>query len=148
MDRGTNENTGSKSKGGHQKLYLGPPYKTNMSSPGPGLRLERLKARGTSIRQPVVEKICVVRGPGRSNEENYFLPRVAYRELLLTSLPRVITNFFEVMAAGKGKRAIKILTSDQQQALQGLAGTSFITRGQGAMAQPNKVDFDVDFARR
>jgi hypothetical protein len=25
-------------------LHLGPPYKTNMSSPGPGLRLERPKA--------------------------------------------------------------------------------------------------------
>jgi hypothetical protein len=52
------------------------------------------------------------------------------------------------LATGKAKRAAKILTSNQQQALQGLAGTSFITRGQGAMAQPNKVDFDVDFARR
>jgi hypothetical protein len=44
-----------------------------------------------------------------------------YRELL-TSLR---------LAAGKGKRAVKILTSDQQQTLQGLAGTSFVTRGQG-----------------
>jgi hypothetical protein len=35
------------------------------------------------------------------------------------------------LAAGKGKRAAKILTSDQQQTLQGLAGTSFVTRGQG-----------------
>jgi hypothetical protein len=34
-----------------------------MSSPGPGLRPERPNARGTFIRQPVVEKICVVRGP-------------------------------------------------------------------------------------
>jgi hypothetical protein len=34
-------------------------------------------------------------------------------------------------AAGKEKRAVKILTSDQQQTLQGLAGTSFVTRGQG-----------------
>jgi hypothetical protein len=44
-----------------------------------------------------------------------------YRELL-TSLR---------LAAGKGKRAVKILTSDQQQTLQELAGTSFVTRGQG-----------------
>jgi hypothetical protein len=33
----------------------------DMSSPGPGLWLERPKAHGTSIRKPVVEKICVVR---------------------------------------------------------------------------------------
>jgi hypothetical protein len=45
VDRGTNETPGSESKGGRQKLHLGPPYKTNMSSPGPGLRLERPKAR-------------------------------------------------------------------------------------------------------
>jgi hypothetical protein len=55
-----------------------------MSSPGPGLWLERPKARGTFIRKPVVEKICV---PGssltrRSNEEKCFSPRVI--------------NFFEV----------------------------------------------------
>jgi hypothetical protein len=61
MDRGTNETPGSESKGGRQKLRLGPLYKTNMSSPGPGLWLERPKARGASIRKPVVEKICVVR---------------------------------------------------------------------------------------
>jgi hypothetical protein len=41
---------------------------------------------------------------------------------LLTSL-RVVT--------GKERRAAKILTSDQQQTLQGLAGTSFSTRDQG-----------------
>jgi hypothetical protein len=35
------------------------------------------------------------------------------------------------LATGKAKRAAKILTSNQQQTLQGLAGTSFITRGQG-----------------
>jgi hypothetical protein len=35
------------------------------------------------------------------------------------------------LATGKAKRAAKILTSNQQQALQGPAGTSFITRGQG-----------------
>jgi hypothetical protein len=52
MDRGTNENPGSESKGGRQKLHLGPPYKTNMSSPGPGLWLERPKARGTFILSP------------------------------------------------------------------------------------------------
>jgi hypothetical protein len=63
MVRGTNETPGSESKGGRQKLHLGPPYKykTNMSSPGPGLWLERPKARGTTTRGPVVEKICVVR---------------------------------------------------------------------------------------
>jgi hypothetical protein len=62
MDRGTNESPGSESKGGRQKLHLGPPYKTNMGSPtGPGLWLETPKARGTFIRQPVDEKICVVR---------------------------------------------------------------------------------------
>ena len=61
MDRWTNETPGSESKGGRQKLHLGPPYKTYMSSPGPGLWLERPKARGTFIRKPVVEKIRVVR---------------------------------------------------------------------------------------
>jgi hypothetical protein len=30
MDRGTNETPGSESKGGRQKLHLGPPYKTYM----------------------------------------------------------------------------------------------------------------------
>jgi hypothetical protein len=35
------------------------------------------------------------------------------------------------LATGKAKRAAKILTSNQQQNLQGLAGTSFVTRGQG-----------------
>jgi hypothetical protein len=47
------------------------------------------------------------------------------------------------LATGKAKRAAKILTSNQQQTLQGLAGTSFITRDHRAMAQPNKADFDV-----
>ena len=61
MDRGTNGTPGFESKGGRQKLHLGPPYKTNMSSPGPGLWLERPKSCGTFIRKPVVEKICVVR---------------------------------------------------------------------------------------
>jgi hypothetical protein len=51
-----------------------------MSSPGPNLWLERPKARGTSIRKPVVEKICVVRGPEGQMKENVF-----HRELL-TSL--------------------------------------------------------------
>jgi hypothetical protein len=39
------------------------------------------------------------------------------------------------LATGKAKRAAKILTSNQQQTLPGLAGTSFITmhRGQGAL---------------
>jgi hypothetical protein len=35
------------------------------------------------------------------------------------------------LATGKAKRAAKILTSNQQQTLQGLAGTPFVTRGQG-----------------
>jgi hypothetical protein len=35
------------------------------------------------------------------------------------------------IAAGKEKRAAEILTSDQQQTLQGLAGTPFVTRDQG-----------------
>ena len=35
------------------------------------------------------------------------------------------------LATGKEKRAAKVLTSNQQQTLQGLAGTSFVTRGQG-----------------
>jgi hypothetical protein len=34
------------------------------------------------------------------------------------------------LATGKAKRAAKILTSNQQQALQGLTVTSFVTRGQ------------------
>jgi hypothetical protein len=43
--------------------------------------------------------------------------------------PRVI-DFFEV-GYRQEKRAAKILTSNQQQTLQGLVGTSFVTRGQG-----------------
>jgi hypothetical protein len=35
------------------------------------------------------------------------------------------------LATGKAKRAAKILTSNQQQTLQGLAGTPFVTRGDG-----------------
>jgi hypothetical protein len=34
-------------------------------------------------------------------------------------------------ATGKEKRAAKTLTSNQQQTLQGFAGTSFVTKGQG-----------------
>jgi hypothetical protein len=34
MDRGTNGTPSFESKGGRQKLHLGLPYKTNMSSPG------------------------------------------------------------------------------------------------------------------
>jgi hypothetical protein len=60
MDRGAIGTPGSESKGGRHKLHLEPPYKTNMSSPGPGLRLDRPKACGASIRQSVVEKIRVV----------------------------------------------------------------------------------------
>jgi hypothetical protein len=50
---------------------------------------------------------------------------VFHRELLI--------NFFEVgyPGTGKAKRAAKLLTTNQQQTLQGLAGTSFVTRGQG-----------------
>jgi hypothetical protein len=89
-----------------------------MSSPGPGLRLERPEACGTSIRQPVVEKIRVVIIPrGQAIEEKH----IFHRELL-TSLG---------LATGKAKRATKILTSNQQQTLQGLAGTPFVTRGHG-----------------
>ena len=99
MDRGTNETPGSESKGGRQKLHLEPPYKTNMSSPGPGLRLERPKACGTFIRQPVVEKIRVVRGPRGQMKKNIF-----HRELL-TPLR---------LATGKAKRAASIPTSNQQ----------------------------------
>ena len=35
------------------------------------------------------------------------------------------------LATGKAKRAANILTSNQQQTLQGLAGTPFVTRGDG-----------------
>jgi hypothetical protein len=87
-----------------------------MSSPGPGLRLERPKACGTFIRKPVVEKIRVVIIPRGQMKKN-----TCHRELL-TSLR---------LATGKEKRAAKILTSNQQQALQGLAGTPFVTRGHG-----------------
>ena len=41
----------------------------------------------------------------------------------------LLTSLIEV--TGKEKRAAKILTSDQQQTLQGLAGTSYNTRDQG-----------------
>ena len=49
------------------------------------------------------------------------------------------------LATGKAKRAAKMLTSNQQQTLQGPAGTLerlplLETR---VMVQPNKVDFDV-----
>ena len=116
MDRGTNETPGSESKGGRQKLHLGPPYKTYMSSPGPGLWLERPKACGAFIRQPVVENICVVIIPRGQMKKNIF-----HRELLT----------YLRLATGKAKRAANILTSNQQQTLQGLAGTPFVTRGNG-----------------
>jgi hypothetical protein len=66
MDRGTNETPGSESKGGRQKLHLGPPYKTNMSSPGPGpARVFGLRgqkhAEPSSISPLLKAKICVVR---------------------------------------------------------------------------------------
>ena len=35
------------------------------------------------------------------------------------------------LATGKAKRAANILTSNQPQTLQGLAGTPFVTRGDG-----------------
>ena len=117
MDRGTNETPGFESKGSRQKLHLGPPYKTYMSSPGPGLRLGRPKACGTSIRQPVVEKIRVVIIPARGQ-----MKKIMFHRELLTSLR---------LATGKAKRAANILTSNQQQNLQGLAGTPFVTRGDG-----------------
>jgi hypothetical protein len=90
MYRLTNETPGSESKGGRQKLHLGPQYKPNRSPPGPGLRLERPKACGTSIHQPVVEKICVVRGPRGQMKKNIF-----HRELLysLRLPPRVQIDF-------------------------------------------------------
>jgi hypothetical protein len=59
--------------------------------------------RNLHLRQPVAEKICVVRGPRGQMKKNIF-----HRELL-TSL-RLVT--------GKEKRAAKILTTNQQQALQ------------------------------
>jgi hypothetical protein len=60
--------------------------------------------------------IRVVRGPEGQMKKNIF-----HRELL-TSLG---------LATGKAKRAAKIPTSNQQQTLQGPAGTPFVTRGQG-----------------
>jgi hypothetical protein len=69
-----------------------------------GLRLERPKACGTSIRQPVFEKIRVVRGPRGQMKEHIF-----HRELL-TSLR---------LATGKAKRAAKKLSSYQQQNRKG-----------------------------
>jgi hypothetical protein len=63
---------------------------------------------------------------------------IFYRELL-TSLR---------LAAGKEKRAAKILTSDQQQTLQGLAGTPFVTRGHGYGPAPSQKRLILVFARR
>jgi hypothetical protein len=80
------------------------------------LRLERPKSCGTFIRQPVVEKIRVVIIPRGQMKKNVF------HRVLLTSLR---------LATGKAKRAANILTSNQQQNLQGLAGTPFATRGHG-----------------
>ena len=117
MDRGgTNKTPSSESEGGRHKLHLEPPYKTNMSSSGPNLRLERRTEVQRAFFLPVVEKICVFRG--RRGQ----MKKLIFHLELLTSL-RVVT--------GKEKRAAKILTSDQQQTLQGLSGTSFVTRGQG-----------------
>jgi hypothetical protein len=87
-----------------------------MSSPGPGLWLERPKPRGAFIRQPVVEKIRVVIIPRGQMKKNVF-----HRELLAPLR----------LATGKAKRAANILTSNQQQNLQGLAGAPFVTRGHG-----------------
>jgi hypothetical protein len=69
------------------------------------------KACGTSIRQPVVEKIRVVIIPRGQMKKNIF-----HRELL-TSLRAGYPG------TGKAKRAANILTSNQQQADQGPAGT-------------------------
>jgi hypothetical protein len=60
-----------------------------MSSPDPGLWLERPKACGASIRQPVVEKIRVVRGPGGQ------MKKIIFHRELFTSLR---------LATGKEKR--------------------------------------------
>jgi hypothetical protein len=66
-----------------------------MSSLGPGLRLERPNACGTSIRQPVVEKIRVVIIPRGQMKKN-----IVHRELLISLR----------LATGKAKRAANILT--------------------------------------
>ena len=109
MDRGTNETPGSESKGGRHKLHLEPPYKTNMSSSGPDLRLERRMKVQRAFFLPVVEKICVFRG--RRGQ----MKKLIFHLELLTSLRAV---------AGKEKRAARIRTSDQQQTLQGATGFS------------------------
>jgi hypothetical protein len=44
---------------------------------------------------------------------------------------RELLTALRLAATGKAKRAAKILTSNQQQNLQGPAGTPFVTRGQG-----------------
>jgi hypothetical protein len=93
MDRGTNETPGSESKRGRHKLHLEPTYETNMSPPGPDLRLESPRACGTFIRQPVVEKIRVVRGPRGQMKKNSF-----HRELL-TSL-RLATSKWQGKTRG------------------------------------------------
>ena len=50
------------------------------------------------------------------------MKKIMFHRELLTSLR---------LATGKEKRAANILTSNQQQNLQGLAGTPFVTRGHG-----------------
>jgi hypothetical protein len=83
MDRETNETPGSESKGGRQKLHLGPPYKTNMRAP-----LARVFGlRGQKHAEPPSVNLLLKRfvrssRTKRSNEEKYFSPRVI--------------NFFEV----------------------------------------------------
>jgi hypothetical protein len=47
------------------------------------------------------------------------------------------------LATGKEKRAAKILTSNQQQTLQGLAVELLSLLEARVMVQPNKVDCDV-----
>jgi hypothetical protein len=49
------------------------------------------------------------------------MKKINFHRELLTAL-RLATG-------GKAKRAANILTSNQQQALQGIAGTPFVTRG-------------------
>jgi hypothetical protein len=51
------------------------------------------------------------------------------------------------LAIGKAKRAAKTLTTNQQQTLQGLAGTSLVTRGQGYGLWPSQTRQILMFAR-
>jgi hypothetical protein len=58
----------------------------------------------------------------------------SYHVPLMSSLSdgQYVEIFFTAsLDTGKAKRPANILTSNQQQALQGLAGTPFVTRGHG-----------------